>query len=449
MLIQFLRQLRQKDQGSHSMEGNARMSTSVPLKEAWTHTQRKTLFAGVGSWTLDAFDFFVLVFCLTNMAKGFGISIVTATFAITFTLIMRPLGALIFGPLAEKFGRKPVLIANIVMFAAIELASAVAPNFGTFFALRVVYGVAMGGIWGVASALTMESVPEHSRGFVSGVFQAGYSLGYLIAAVAYGLLIDVIGWRGMFAIGAIPILMAIYIFFCVDESPVWKASLGHPDHKTKFAFWPAVAKNWQVLVFAVFLMAAFNFFSHGTQDLYPTFLKVQHGFGTSTVSLIAIFYNIAAIIGAMLAGTLSQRFGRKRIIMVFAALALPCIPLWAFASGSIMLGIGAFLLQFMVQGAWGVIPAYLNELVPDGTRAVLPGFVYQLGNVIASGNATLQATIAVAAGGNYGFAMAVVAGSVAIIIIILMAFGKETRGKQFNTIEPQGRAERAVASGVS
>jgi len=432
------------------MEGFVLMSTQVLPKEAWTRTQRKTLFAGVGSWTLDAFDFFVLVFCLTNMAKEFGVTIITATLAITFTLVMRPIGALIFGPLAEKFGRKPVLIVNIVTFAAIELASAAAPNFSTFFALRVIYGIAMGGIWGVASALTMESVPEHSRGFVSGVFQAGYSMGYLIAAIAYGLLIDVIGWRGMFAIGAIPILLAIYIYVSVDESPVWKATRGQVGQQPKVAFWPAVVKNWRVLVFAVFLMAAFNFFSHGTQDLYPTFLKVQHGFPASTVSIIAICYNIAAIMGALLAGTLSERYGRKRIVMIFAALALPCIPLWAFASGSILLGIGAFLLQFMVQGAWGVIPAYLNELVPEGTRAVLPGFVYQLGNVIASGNATLQAAIAMALGANYGLAMALVAGSVAIIIVILMSFSKETVGKRFRTIETGAAAEvAAVSAGVS
>jgi SHS family lactate transporter-like MFS transporter len=426
------------------------MSTQILPKEVWTRTQRKTLFAGVGSWTLDAFDFFVLVFCLTNMAKEFDITVITATLAITFTLAMRPIGALIFGPMAEKFGRKPVLIVNIVTFAAIELASAAAPNFGTFFALRVVYGIAMGGIWGVASALTMETVPEHSRGFVSGVFQAGYSMGYLIAAVAYGLFIDVIGWRGMFAIGAVPIFLAVYIYFQVEESPVWRATRGQAGPHVKVAFWPAVVKNWRVLVFAVFLMAAFNFFSHGTQDLYPTFLKVQHGFPASTVSIIAICYNIAAIMGALLAGTLSQRFGRKKIIMIFAALALPCIPLWAFASGSILLGVGAFLLQFMVQGAWGVIPAYLNELVPEGTRAVLPGFVYQLGNVIASGNATLQAAIAMALGANYGLAMALVAGSVAIIIVILMSFSKETRGMHFKTIETGAvNVVAATPAGVS
>ncbi|HEY5224426.1 MAG TPA: MFS transporter [Microbacteriaceae bacterium] len=408
----------------------ARTATET-VKEPWTSSQRKTLFAGVGSWTLDAFDYFVLVFVLTAMAHDFGITIVTGTLAITFTLVMRPVGALIFGPLAEKFGRKPVLVANIVIFAVIELGTAMSPNFATFFALRVVYGIAMGGIWGVASALTMESIPKQSRGIVSGMFQAGYPLGYLIASIVFGLLMPVIGWRGMFVIGVVPILLAVFIYFKVDESPVWKASRASGEVKRKFAFWPAVRAQWPILVFAIVLMAAFNYFSHGTQDLYPTFLLVQHGFTTATVSIIAICYNIAAIVGGLLAGTLSERFGRKRIIIIFAALALPCIPLWAFASGSIALGIGAFLMQFMVQGAWGVIPAYLNELVPEGTRAVLPGFVYQLGNVLAAPNATIQATLAKSFGGNYGLAMAIVAGTVAVVIVVLMSFSRETRGKAF------------------
>jgi SHS family lactate transporter-like MFS transporter len=409
------------------------MSIRTPdtAKEPWTTSQRKTLFAGVGSWTLDAFDYFVLVFVLTAMSKDFGITIVTATLAITFTLVMRPIGALIFGPLAEKFGRKPVLVVNIAIFALIELATALAPNFETFFILRVVYGIAMGGIWGVASALTMESIPKQSRGVVSGLFQAGYPLGYLIASIIFGLLMPVVGWRGMFAIGVVPILLAVFIFFWVDESPVWLAARGRPGERRKPAFWPAVRAQWPLLIFAIVLMAAFNYFSHGTQDLYPTFLIKQQGFSTGTVSIIAISYNIAAIIGGLLAGTLSERFGRKRIIIIFAALALPVIPLWAFASGSIALGIGAFLMQFMVQGAWGVIPAYLNELVPEGTRAVLPGFVYQLGNVIAAPNATIQALIAKSTGGNYALAMAIVAGAVAIIIVVLMSFSRETKGKTF------------------
>lgn len=430
----------------------SRDNTTTQPKERWAPAQRKALFAGAGSWTLDAFDYFVLVFALSSLAKDFHITIVTATLAITFTLVLRPVGALVFGPLAERFGRKPILVVNIVVFSLIELASALAPNFGTFFALRVLYGVAMGGIWGVASALTMESIPTRSRGFVSGIFQAGYPLGYLIASVVYGLLIETVGWRGMFAIGTIPILLAVYIFFRVEESPVWTAThrlngrAGTVPERTagerKPAFWPAVAANWPILVFAVFLMAGFNFFSHGTQDLYPTFLTLQKHFNTGTVSLIAIFYNIAAIIGGLVAGTLSERFGRKRTIIVFALLALPCIPLWAFASGSIALGIGAFLIQFMVQGAWGVIPAYLNELVPEGTRAVLPGFVYQVGNVIAAANATIQALIAEATGGNYALAMAIVAGVVAIVIAVLMAFGPETRGREFAVVGREAAAER-------
>jgi len=380
---------------------------------------------------MDAFDFFVLVFVLSTMADAFRITVLTASLAITFTLIARPIGALIFGPLAEKFGRKPVLIANIAVFAAIELATAASPNFTTFFILRVVYGVAMGGVWGVASALTMETIPRHARGTVSGLFQAGYPLGYLIASIVYGLFGVAVGWRGMFVIGALPVLLAVYIYFKVDESPVWLASRGVAGRSAHTKIWPAIVKNWPVLLFAVILMAAFNYFSHGTQDLYPTFLKLQHGFAPSTISIIAICYNIAAILGALLAGTLSERFGRKRIIILFAALALPCIPLWAFATGSVALGIGAFLVQFMVQGAWGVIPAYLNELVPEGTRAVLPGFVYQLGNVIAAPNATIQALIATSNHGNYGLALAIVAGSVAVIIIVLMSFSRETRGRVF------------------
>ncbi|MFZ0218249.1 MAG: MFS transporter [Candidatus Dormiibacterota bacterium] len=403
--------------------------------QSWSGSSRKTLFAGVAAWTLDAFDYFVLVFALTAMAKTFGITIVSATLAITFTLVMRPVGALIFGPLAERFGRKPILIVNIVLFALLELGTATSPNFTTFFIFRVVYGIAMGGIWGVASALTMESVPTRSRGAVSGLFQAGYPLGYLIASVIYGLLFNAVGWRGMFVIGVVPILLAVYILFQVDESPTWRATRGQARARSGPGFWATVAAHWPILLLAVILMAVFNYFSHGTQDLYPTFLKLQHHLGTGTVSIIAISYNIAAILGGLLAGTLSERFGRRRMIIIFAALSLPCIPLWAFASGSLLLGIGAFLVQFMVQGAWGVIPAYLNELVPEGTRAILPGFVYQLGNVIAAPNATIQASIAERTGGNYGLALALVAATVAVAIIVIMSFSRETRGKRFGTSE--------------
>ncbi|HFK7185902.1 TPA: MFS transporter [Serratia odorifera] len=392
----------------------------------WTSLQRNAAIASFSSWTLDAFDFFVLVFLLSDIAQAFHVGMEEVTLAILLTLAVRPIGALLFGRAAEKYGRKPILMLNIVFFSIFELLSAAAPSLTVFLILRVLYGVAMGGIWGVASSLAMESIPDRSRGLMSGIFQAGYPFGYLLAAVVYGLLFDVVGWRGMFVIGALPILLLPFIYYFIQESPVWLAAR---ERKESTALLPVLKSHWKLCIYLVLLMAAFNFFSHGTQDMYPVFLKVQHGFSPETVSIIAISYNIASIIGGVLFGVLSEKIGRKKAIIIAALLALPVIPLWAFSSGSLMLGIGAFLMQFMVQGAWGVVPTYLNELVPSNTRAVLPGFVYQLGNLIASVNATLQATIAERHGHNYGMAMAIIAGTVAIVIAVLVFFGRDTRGK--------------------
>ncbi|NLS53543.1 MFS transporter [Hafnia alvei] len=391
----------------------------------WSSQQRNVAIASFLSWTLDAFDFFILVFLLSDIAKAFNVGMEEVTLAILLTLAVRPIGALLFGRAAEKYGRRPILMVNILFFSIFELLSAAAPSLTTFLVLRVLYGVAMGGIWGVASSLAMETIPDRSRGLMSGIFQAGYPFGYLLAAVVYGSLFEIVGWRGMFVIGAIPIILLPFIYFKVPESPVWLAAR---ERKESTALLPVLKSHWKLCIYLVLLMAAFNFFSHGTQDMYPAFLKIQHGFDPKTVSIIAISYNIASIIGGVFFGVLSEKIGRKKAIIIAATLALPVIPLWAFSGGSLMLGIGAFLMQFMVQGAWGVIPTYLNELVPANTRAVLPGFVYQLGNLIASVNATLQATIAESHGQNYGLAMAIIAGSVAVAIIVLISFGRDTQG---------------------
>ena len=395
----------------------------------WTPRQRNVAIASFLSWTLDAFDFFLLVFLLSDIASSYHVDIKKVTLAILLTLAVRPIGALLFGRAAEKYGRKPVLMVNILFFSFFELCTAAAPSLTVFLILRVIYGVAMGGVWGVASSLAMETIPDRSRGLMSGIFQAGYPFGYLLAGVVYGLLFSVVGWRGMFVIGAVPVLLLPFIYFKVQESPVWLAAR---ERHESTALLPVLKTHWKLCVYLVVLMAAFNFFSHGTQDLYPTFLKVQHGFDAHTVSIIAICYNIASIIGGVTFGTLSERIGRKKAIIIAALLSLPVLPLWAFAGGSWTLGLGAFLMQFMVQGAWGVIPSYLTELVPANTRAVLPGFVYQLGNLIASVNATLQAYIAESHGHNYGFAMAMVAGTVAIVISVLVFFGRDTRGQVIN-----------------
>jgi len=391
----------------------------------WTSTQRNVAFASFGSWTLDAFDFFILVFVLSDIAANFHVSITEVSLAIMLTLAVRPVGALLFGRLAEKYGRRPILMLNIIAFTIFELLSAWSPTLIWFLVFRVIYGVAMGGVWGVASSLAMETIPDRSRGLMSGVFQAGYPCGYLLASIVFGLCYGLVGWRGMFLIGAVPVLLLPFIYFKVPESPVWLAAR---ERKETVALLPVLKSHWKLCVYLVLLMACFNFFSHGTQDLYPTYLKVQHGFDPHTVSIIAIFYNIAAILGGILFGSLSEKIGRKKAIMIAAFLALPVLPLWAFSSGSWRVGLGAFLMQFMVQGAWGVVPGWLTELVPATARAVLPGFVYQLGNLVASVNATLQSKIAVANGNDYGMAMAVVAGTVAVLICVIVAFGRETRG---------------------
>jgi SHS family lactate transporter-like MFS transporter len=400
----------------------------------WTKEQRSVALASYLGWTLDAFDFFLMVFVLKDIAKAFGTEITSVTVAITLTLALRPLGALIFGRLADRFGRRPVLMANVLLFSLFDLASGFATSLTMLLVLRSLFGVAMGGEWGVGSALTMESIPPKSRGLMSGILQAGYPSGYLLASIVFGLLHDSIGWRGMFMIGVAPALLVLFIRRNVPESPAWERGRA-TERPSIFA---VLAREWKLALYMIVLMTAFNFFSHGTQDMYPTFLTVQHKFSTHTVSLIAITYNIGAIIGGVLFGSLSEKIGRRKAIAGAALLALPVLPLWAFASGSVALAIGAFLMQISVQGAWGVIPAHLNEMSPPEVRATFPGLVYQLGNLFASANATIQASIAHRHGDNYGLAMAIVAGIVSIVIAALIGFGREQRGTRMGTDGAQG-----------
>jgi MFS transporter, SHS family, lactate transporter len=292
--------------------------------------------------------------------------------------------------------------------------------------LRALFGIAMGGEWGIGSALVMESVPPATRGLVSGILQQGYAVGYLFAAVVYYALFDLIGWRGMFAVGVIPALLVVYVRSFVEESPVWASA-----PREKGAAWDAIASHWPLFLYVVLLMTAFNFFSHGTQDLFPTFLQVQHKFSTQEVGVIAIVANIGAIVGGTFFGAFSERIGRRRAIILAALLSLPVIPLWAFSSSPLYIAAGAFLIQIMVQGAWGVVPVHLNELSPDAVRGTFPGFAYQLGNLLASANASIQAAIAKSHGGDYGLALAIVAAIVAVALALLAALGKEAKGVAF------------------
>ncbi len=406
---------------------------TVAALSGWTREQKHVVVASFLGWSLDAFDFFLLVFVLKDIATEFQTDISNVTFAILLTLAMRPIGAFIFGRAADRWGRRPTLMINILLYSILEFASGFAPSLTVLIILRALYGLAMGGEWGVGASLTMETVPPHARGFVSGLLQSGYPAGYFMASIVYGALFPYIGWRGMFMVGVIPALLVFYIRRTVPESPSWSKEAAVESGGSTLA---VLKSHWRLGIYAVVLMTAFNFFSHGTQDLYPTFLEVEHKLSPRVVGIIAVIYNIGAICGGILFGTLSERFGRRRCIIIAALLSLPVIPLWAFSDSPALLAAGAFLMQFTVQGAWGVVPVHLNELSPDNARGTFPGFVYQLGNLLASVNATLQAGIASHFGGNYGLALAAVAGSVAIIIALLTAVGTEAKGVVFAKAKP-------------
>jgi MFS transporter, SHS family, lactate transporter len=389
--------------------------------------QRNTFIACFLGWSLDAFDFFILIFCVNALATQFQTKVSAITEAIFLTLAMRPLGAFLFGLMADRFGRRPTLMVDIVAYSVFELASAFAPSLKFFLVMRALFGIAMGGEWGVGAALAFETLPAEGRGFFSGLLQEGYVVGYLIAAFVYSTLFPVVGWRGMFVIGALPAFLVIYIRTKVDESPAWLQ--GRVSRQVESRLGKDILSHLGGFLFLVVLMFAFNSFSHGTQDLYPTFLQKNHQFSPQIVGLIAIVYNIGALLGGILFGTWSERIGRRRAIVIAAILAIPVTPLWAYSNTVPMLALGGFLMQFMVQGAWGVIPAHLNELSPPAVRGTFPGFAYQVGNFLSSRNAVIQAKLVEHRyGGSYPPVLAWTVVIVASMVAIVTWSGREKRG---------------------
>jgi SHS family lactate transporter-like MFS transporter len=396
-----------------------------PFKDL-TRPQRHAFFAALAGWSLDAFDFFLFVFAVKAIAGDFHTDVKAVSEGIFLTLAMRPLGALCFGWLAERYGRRPILMVNVLSYAACELLSAFAPSLGWLLAFRALFGFAMGGEWGVGAALTFETLPAKNRGFFSGLLQEGYVLGYLLAALVFKFAFDHVGWRGMFILGASPALLVFFIRRSVEESPAWTKG-AHAQRASLREIGAAVKGHLPLLLYLVLLMAAFNAFSHGTQDLYPTFLQVQRHFGTDATADIAIIYNLGALAGGVVFGTLSGRLGRRRAIALAALLALPMIPLWAYSQAPAMFALGAFLMQFMVQGAWGIVPAHLNELSPPAVRAILPGFAYQLGNLAMAKMAPFQAGFAEARDNDYALILAWTVGIVGLVLAALTLIGREAK----------------------
>ena len=392
-----------------------------------TPGQRNTFIACFLGWSLDAFDFFILTFCVSAIAAQFQARVSAVLEAVFVTLVFRPVGAFLFGLMADRFGRRPTLMLDIILYSVFELSSAFAPSLKVFLITRALFGVAMGGEWGVGAALAFETLPAEGRGFFSGLLQEGYAVGYLMAALAYGIAFHFVGWRGMFVIGALPAFLVIYIRTKVDESPAWVQGQASRHSETRLG--KDVLTHLGTFAFLVVLMFAFNSFSHGSQDLYPTFLQKDHSFTPQTVGLIAIIANVGALLGGIVFGTWSEKIGRRKAIVIAALLSIPVIPLWACSRTVPMLALGGFLMQFMVQGAWGVIPAHLNELSPPAVRGTFPGFAYQLGNLLSSWNGVKQARIAEQRyGGVFAPVLAWTVLLVASLVAIVTWSGKERRG---------------------
>lgn len=392
--------------------------------------QRSAFVASLMGWTLDAFDFFILTFVIADIAKDFSTQISVVTEAITLTLAMRPIGALIFGLLADRFGRKPILMFDILFYSAAELATAFSTSIEMLLVFRALFGIGMGGEWGLGASLALETVPPKARGVVSGILQQGYALGNLLASALYWTVYDSIGWRGMFIVGVLPAFLVLYLRLHVRESPVWAA-----ERQGAVGAGQAVRRSmkgrWGLFLYVILLMAAFNSLSHGSQDLFPTFLKVQHTLDAATVAKITAVANVGAIAGGILFGAWSERIGRKRAIIIACLSILPVAWVYSVLAEPVWIAVGAFVVQFFVQGAFGMVPAHLNELSPEGARGTFPGFTYQLGNLLASRNQSFQAEFAEARGNNYGLAITIATAAAAALLALVTWRGPERKGAPF------------------
>jgi len=414
-----------------------RMSVTEHFRQL-SSQQRHTFLAAFLGWTLDSLDFFLLIFCVKAIAGEFHTQPSAVLGAVFMTQAFRPVGALIFGMLADRYGRRPVLMFNILSFSVIELACAFAPSLSVLLVLRALFGIAMGGEWGVGAALTFETLPKEGRGVFSGILQEGYAMGSILASAAFAFLFVHIGWRGLFIVGACPALLVFYVQARVGESPVWLAGeVKRKKHEAAGIGTAIVPKGLMAFLptflFLVLLMTAFMSFSHGTQDVYPTFLSVAAGLSPETIGIIGVLYGLGSIAGGFVFGALSDRWGRKPAIVTAALLAIPVIPLYAYGHSAFVLGAGAVLMQFMVQGAWGVVPAYLTELSPAPVRATAPGLAYQLGGLVTSWNGKGQA-LAAERWGNYPAVLAITVIVVALSLAGLAMLGHEAKGREMSEV---------------
>ena len=393
------------------------------VRDNWYAVLASTL-----GWTLDAFDYFVVVMVLTEIANEFHRTNAEVALTITVTLAFRPVGAFLFGLIADRYGRRLPLMIDLVAFSALSIASGLAPNFTTFLVLRALFGIAMGGEWGAGASLVMEKVSPRWRGLLSGVLQQGYTTGNLLASLAYFLIVPRFGWRALFFVGGAPALLALFIRSKVKESEVWERT-----HRKEWGhLWKTIRSNLRVFFYLVLFLTFMGFCGHGTQDMYPTFLKTQRGFSAQGAAVMTMIANLGALVGGIVMAMISDRIGRRRSIAYGLGIAIVVIPLWVFSPTTALLALGAFLIQFGVHGAWGVVPAHISELVPDQIRGFMPGFAYQCGILFAGSITYLQAVFGSAT--SYSNAMALTAVAVFASTAIVVSLGPEKKGVVFGII---------------
>jgi len=411
------------------------MATAPPfptqaMTRAERANQRNAVLAGFLGWTLDAFDFFILTLILDDVARAFGKTRPQIALAITMTLVMRPVGAVVFGLMADHFGRRIPLMLNVLFYAVISVLCGLAPSYGVFIGLRMLFGVAMGGEWGVGASLALESASPKLRGLLSGLLQEGYAVGNMLAAIAFGTAYPYFnalypgnGWRGMFFLGGLPALLSLFIRAKVKESEAWH------EHRTDWTTYRrSLFQHWRRFLYLVLLMTMMNFMSHGTQDMYPTLLGTL-GYSNARIARLTVLSMIGAVLGGLVFGHYSDRAGRRRAIITAAVCALVVVPFWIAGFSPLLTLAGVFLMQFFVQGAWGVIPAHINELSPNHLRGFFPGFAYQLGVMCAASIPYVESALGEVF--TYRQSMGGLVTVVFIGAILVTFFGPEARGVSF------------------
>ncbi|CAI6334133.1 unnamed protein product [Periconia digitata] len=400
------------------------------------------------AWTWDAFDFFTVSLTVGPLAKTFGKTNTDITWGITLVLMLRSVGSIIFGLAADKWGRKWPFIINNVLFIILELGTGFTQTYNQFLAVRALFGIAMGGLYGNAAATALEDCPEEARGLMSGILQQGYAFGYLLATVFARAFVNTVGheWRPFFWFGAGPPVLIILFRLCLPETQAFQERQrlreATPNSAKIFIQEGKVAlrRHWLLLIYLVLLMAGFNFMSHGSQDLYPTMLTNQYNFSADAVTVTQVVANLGAIAGGTTIGYCSSIFGRRFSIIFISVIGGALLYPYTFVSNERIMA-AAFFEQFCVQGAWGVIPIHLMELSPGSFRTFVVGTSYQLGNLVSSASSTIESTIGerfpLPSKGStkryqYGLVICIFMGCVYAYVILLTFLGPEMRGRDLS-----------------